>query len=132
MKKLFTILLCASMVFALALPSLFAEEAPCDPIEMAYFPDLKVQFPHDKHAGIECQDCHHKWDGKGDIQACADSGCHDVLDKKDKTEKSLYNVIHGRGTKELSTCLSCHREEAKKNKDMRKQLTSCRGSGCHP
>jgi len=132
MKKLFTILLSACMVLAVALPALFAEEAPKESIELAYLPDLKVQFPHDKHCSIACQECHHKWDGEGKIQSCTDSGCHDVMDKKDKTEKSFYNIIHGKGSDDVQTCLGCHREEAKKDKDKRKQLTSCRGSACHP
>lgn len=132
MKKLITALACASMVLAFALPSLFAEDAPADPVKMAYFPEKVVEFPHEKHAALECQECHHMWDGKSAVQPCGDSGCHDVFDKKDKTEKSLYNAMHGKGTDQLSTCLTCHREEAKKNKDLRKQLTSCKGSGCHP
>lgn len=132
MKKMFTILCSACLVLAVALPSIFAEEAPTEAIELAYFPNLKVIFPHDKHADLQCEACHHMWDGKAAVQSCTDSGCHDVFDKKDKTEKSFYNVIHGKGTAEVQSCLGCHREEAKKNKDMRKQLTSCKGSGCHP
>lgn len=132
MKAVTIVLSCAALLLAVALPSLYAVDSPSDPIEMAYLPSKTVMFPHTPHKDFECQKCHHKWDGKSDIVACASSGCHDSFDKKDRSEKSLYNMIHGKGSDTQMSCLACHKEQAGKDKDKRKKMLSCMGSACHP
>lgn len=132
MRVVISVLACAALVLVFALPGLFALECPVDATKLEYFPSKVVYFPHEAHQSLECQECHHKWDGEAVIKPCGESGCHDVLDKKDKSEKSLYKIIHGRGSKEISSCLSCHRDAASSDKELRKALTGCLGSKCHP
>ncbi len=132
MKSFFTLLACMAFVLACALPSLFAVDTPGAPIKLEYFPNKIVMFPHDKHAALDCKKCHHKWNEKDIIKPCGDSGCHDVFDKSDKSEKSFYNIVHGKGSADMQSCLACHRQEAGSDKDKKKAMTGCKGSGCHP
>ncbi|MDK2955503.1 MAG: hypothetical protein PWQ57_999 [Desulfovibrionales bacterium] len=122
------VLLLAGVVWA-------QQQAPEQPLNLAYFPKKAVEFthtPHLKEAGLQCEECHHKKvDGK--IVKCSTSGCHDVFDRKDRSEASFYNMVHGRGSKDMQSCLGCHKEAAKgKFKSMGRELTSCKGSVCHP
>jgi len=130
MKRIvFASLVCAALVLAVALPSLFAVDAPADGIKLAYFAKV-VTFNHTTHKAQDCKVCHHTWDGAAAIQKCSVAGCHDSMDKKDKTEKSLYNCIHGKGAH--PTCLDCHKQTAGADKDKKSALTGCKGSKCHP
>jgi hypothetical protein len=54
------------------------------------------------------------------------------MDKKDKTVNSYYKVLHDMRPKELSTCVSCHREVAGDDREKKRELAGCRGSVCHP
>lgn len=130
-KTLLMSLLCAALVCAFGLASLHAADAPADGLKMEKTKN-PVTFNHSAHASIDCKECHHKWDGAGAVQPCYASGCHDKLDRKDKSEHSYYKAMHGRG-KTVSSCLSCHKEEAKKmDKAAKKAMKSCRKSKCHP
>ncbi|MEJ2660551.1 MAG: cytochrome c3 family protein [Desulfobacteraceae bacterium] len=74
----------------------------------------EVTFPHAAHFSYNCQQCHHKWNGKAAIQSCTTSGCHD-LDKvpmdengkpvKDKVLQARYykNAFH-------AACIGCHKK----------------------
>jgi hypothetical protein len=95
-----------------------------------------VVFPHSLHFAYSCKDCHHEWDGQGEIQSCAAAGCHENLwaappgttPLGEKRIKSLAGAYH-------QTCRDCHREELKAQKaaGMTRFYTGpidC--DGCHP
>lgn len=133
MKKLFACFVVAACVCAFALPNLYAVDAPADGIKMDKT-SMPVTFNHSTHTKEDCRFCHHKAsEDMTDIKSCSAEGCHDVLDRKDKSEKSYYKAMHG-NHKTIPTCVSCHREEAKANgdKEFKKMMTSCKGSACHP
>ncbi len=111
-----------------------AEEQPTPPDKPLHLEYLKkaVDFPHAPHAGSPCTTCHHTWTGGEPMPKCSDSGCHDVMDPKDKTVQSFYKMVHGRGSEAIPSCLSCHKAEAKKQPEKRKALTGCAKSACHP
>lgn len=92
-----------------------------------------VMFEHGKgHKDIDCVVCHHKVDGKATFAKCADSGCHDDLAAR-KGEKSLYFVMHSK-SEELKhqTCMSCHVKTVAEKPDLKKAMTGCTASMCHP
>lgn len=92
-----------------------------------------VMFPHNKgHENIECVVCHHPVEGKPTWKKCASSGCHDNLTEK-KGESSLYFVMHSK-SEELKhqSCMSCHVKTVEEKPDLKKRLTGCSGSACHP
>lgn len=128
------ILLCSVLTSFLACPCLAAEEpsAPSEPVAIKGSRKT-VMFPHDKgHEKIECVVCHHKVKGEPTFARCASSGCHDDLTAK-KGENSLYFVMHSK-SEELKhqTCLSCHSKVVEEKPDLKKELTGCSGSKCHP
>lgn len=116
---------------AFALPAISAQTVPAQPSNLDYL-SKKVVFKHESHADLECKACHHSYEGEGVILKCSHAGCHDVLDRKDKSVQSLYQAFHGKGSAEVQTCVSCHKEVAKEQKDRKKELTSCIKSACHP
>lgn len=126
----------AALVCAFALPSIYAVDAPADGIQMDYFKaeknNLVTTFNHSSHKDVACEECHHM---AGDQQyaSCASEGCHNVMDKKDKTAASYYKIIHDRKAA-MSTCVGCHADldVVKADKDKKKMLTGCKGSACHP
>jgi cytochrome c553 len=136
MKKL-VCLLSGLVLLALALPALSADAGP-DGLVLDNFQaeqnKLSVTFNHSTHTDFECTACHHTWDpGCGeDPKPCSFSGCHDVMDKRDKSVSSYYLIIHNMRPKEISTCVSCHREQAQGDKEKMRELAGCRGSVCHP
>ena len=135
MRKLLCVsLACAVMVCFFALPGLNAADAPADGMKMDNYQPAKknlvVIFNHSTHKTSECKECHHKWDGKGKVAGCSSAGCHDVYDKKDKTEKSYYKIIHKKCA--LSTCVTCHKDHAGADKAKKKELAGCKKSKCHP
>ncbi len=126
---LFCVALCAAWSVAMAAP-----KAPAAASKLAYLPSKVVQMKHETHAKVDCKACHHEPDfGKTDaVKKCSDKGCHDSLDKADKTEKSLYQAFHKKGGKHAS-CLSCHTDEAgKMDKEKGKAMKGCNKSVCHP
>lgn len=91
-----------------------------------------VMFPHKIHDKIECVTCHHMVDGKANFQKCSTAGCHDDLESK-KGEKSLYFVMHSKSAElKQQTCMTCHYKIVEEKPDLKKQLTGCTKSGCHP
>ena len=91
MRNVFFLALLCAVVLSASVASVFAAEAPKEPIELKYFPKLQVKFPHAPHEAnkVECQKCHHKWDGQGEVKACGSAGCHDVYDKKGQDRKVI-------------------------------------------
>ena len=91
-----------------------------------------VMFPHSAHAKVECVVCHHKVNDEPNFQKCATAGCHDDLTGK-KGEKSLYFVVHNKGEDlRHQTCLVCHSKVAEEKPELKKELTGCSKSKCHP
>lgn len=160
MKKLLTFGAGALLVSALVLPAFAeqqsaqtAEQPPVlsRPIKMAKT-DRPVVFPHAPHTARSCtachtdmprhfpplvmdaeQDCvvcHHLVEGQKVFKKCSSAGCHDVLDRKDKSVHSYYRIFHDRSLE--NSCLSCHARVIKTRPEKRQALTSCVGSSCHP
>ena len=137
MKKLLMFGLCLVLVSGLAL-SANAEVplAPTEDIKMA-LTDKPVVFSHVIHenAEVACEACHHPVAGTEAIQyvKCSTAGCHDILDSKDKSQNSYYRAFHDRTSKfgYDASCIKCHTEVAKEKPEMKKALTSCKGSSCH-
>lgn len=107
-----------------------APEAPADmklsPPEGMKVTKTAVDFSHAKHAAakIDCANCHHTWDGKGDVKGCAAEGCHDQPGKRG--ENAYYTAFHTR--KSEQSCLGCHK--AKKKAGNKVVPVSCKD--CHP
>lgn len=137
MKNWFIAGIVCAMVCAVALPNLYAVDVPADGAKLDYMHgknDLVTIFNHSTHKAAGCEECHHM---KGDKQyaKCGDAGCHDNFDKKDKSVHSWYKVTHARKGTKLSTCVSCHAaavDEKGGDKAYKKEMTGCKGSGCHP
>ncbi|WP_297049138.1 cytochrome c3 family protein [uncultured Desulfovibrio sp.] len=120
-------------ILGLAGAALAAQQpaAPTAPLE---FKGAKktVMFPHAPHAKVECVVCHHMVNGEASFQKCATAGCHDDLTGR-KGEKSLYFVVHNKGEGlRHQTCLACHARVAEQTPDLKKALTGCSKSKCHP
>ncbi|MEW5775058.1 MAG: cytochrome c3 family protein [Thermodesulfobacteriota bacterium] len=132
MKRVFSVFLTSAVVVCFfAVAALAAAKAPADGLKMAKT-QKSVVFNHSTHKKVDCKDCHHEWDGAGAVKKCSDAGCHDVMDKADKSVKSYYQAMHNKKAK-VSTCVSCHDAEAAKlDKEAGKKLKSCAKSVCHP
>jgi len=99
------------------------------PIQLSRTANAKrhVVFNHASHQKAECVYCHHKeLDGKAMI-SCANTGCHDVMDRQDKSAHSYYQAIHKRES--TKSCLGCHREQAKNDPDLQEKFRGC--TPCH-
>lgn len=78
-----------------------------------------VEFPHSQHFTIDCKDCHHKWEGKGIIQSCTASDCHDKIEAPKKADNYLsYDSVKIKYYKFAyhKQCITCHKDIKKKNK----------------
>jgi len=138
MKKLLMFGLSLALVSGLAISaSAEGSSAPTEDIKMA-LTNEPVMFSHEEHLeeGIKCISCHHPVDGieSEERRKCSTAGCHDILGSKDKTVNSYYLAIHDRkSVYEYDTsCMKCHLTVVKADPDKRKELTSCKGSSCHP
>ncbi len=132
MKKLFLLGVCC-LLAVFVLPSLAAQPAtPADGIKLEKGGKKVVVFNHSTHKDIKCTDCHHPVDGKEDFRSCATAGCHDILDKKDKSVNSLYQAMHKAKGAKFNTCVACHVATAGDDKDKKKELAGCAKSKCHP
>lgn len=128
-------MLAVAAIIGLTWGAAAAEDIPQAPKEPVAIQGSKktVMFPHDKgHEKIDCVVCHHKVDGKETFAKCGAAGCHDDL-KARKGQESLYFVMHSK-SEELKhqTCMSCHLKEVAERPDLKKTLTGCSGSKCHP
>lgn len=129
MKKFF-IPICV-LTLALTLPALAAQPpVPKDGYEIKGSKKT-VLFNHSTHTTIECGTCHHKVDNKENFQKCATAGCHDNLTEK-KGEKSLFYMMHTKEGVKYDTCMSCHIKIVAEKPDLKKDLTGCAKSKCHP
>ncbi len=132
MKKLL-ILGIFCITAALVLPALAAQpEAPADGIKMNKTGKKEVTFNHSTHKEVKCGECHHPVDGKEDYRPCSTAGCHDNLDKADKSVHSYYQIMHKTKDAKHQTCISCHAAKAGDDKEKKKELTGCAKSKCHP
>ena len=84
-----------------------------------------------RHAKVECVTCHHQVDGKESFAKCGSSGCHDDLTGK-QGEKSLYYVVHTKKELKHNNCIGCHSKVVEGKPDLKKDLTACAKSKCHP
>ena len=90
MKRL---ILCALAVAGLCIPALATDPTPEQkaqiekPMTMNNTGNEKKQviFTHSAHAKTDCAFCHHKAVEGNIYVGCAAKGCHDNMDKKDKT-----------------------------------------------
>ncbi|MDR2695177.1 MAG: cytochrome c3 family protein [Deltaproteobacteria bacterium] len=123
----------ALLILSLALPALSAQPAaPPDGIKLAKTKQ-PVTFNHSTHQkDMKCGDCHHVVNDKEDYGKCGNAGCHDSLDRKDKSAKGYYHVLHTKSGTKFATCASCHAQAAEKFPDKKKDLTACKQSKCHP
>jgi len=130
MRKLLVVsIACAVLLGVVGVVS--AADAPADGLKMNKTAKTVV-LNHSTHAKIDCVTCHHKWDGKGPIGGCSDAGCHDKMDKADKTANSYYQAMHNKKAAK-PTCVSCHTEEAAKmDPEKGKAMKGCAKSVCHP
>ena len=98
-------------------------------------PKKSVTFNHSTHKTVECVVCHHPVDGKESYAKCATAGCHDNLKDK-KGTNSLYYVMHAKEKADAplkhQSCLSCHVKVVAEKPDLKKDLTGCAKSKCHP
>jgi hypothetical protein len=133
MKRTLSVCLLSAALVAAAWTLALAAEAPKTPSKLAYFPAKVVTLKHETHKAVDCKVCHHEPDfAKGKVKKCSEKGCHDSMDKNDKSEKSLYQAFHKKGGKNKS-CLECHTAEAEKlDAEKGKALKSCAKSVCHP
>lgn len=123
----------ALLVLALAIPAIAAQPAaPADGLKMEATGKKVVVFNHTTHKDVTCVQCHHPVDGKEDFRKCNTSGCHDNMDRKDKSERGYYQAMHGKTSDKIKSCVACHTEVAAAKPDLKKELTACKGSKCHP
>ncbi|MCA1944283.1 MAG: cytochrome c3 family protein [Desulfovibrio sp.] len=125
----------ACLACTVALPSLHAVDVPADGAKIDFIDggdkNLVVIFNHSTHKDVKCEDCHHM-PGEKQYAGCTTDGCHNILDKADKSVNSWYKVIHDAKAETKPTCISCHKDLAGEDKDLKKKLTGCKGSACHP
>jgi len=77
-----------------------------------------VSFPHTKHFGYSCYECHHKWEGESAIKNCTTSGCHDLdASPKQSPGKKVDGNYAARYYKKAfhAKCIGCHKEIRLKN-----------------
>lgn len=131
MKKMF-LTGAIALAVAVAIPALAAApKAPADGLKMEMTTKKPpVVFNHSTHKTVKCGECHHPVNGKEDYQKCATAGCHDSMDKKDKSVRGYYHVIHDKNTK-IKSCVGCHIATAGTDAAKKKDLTGCKASKCH-
>ena len=128
MKKIFALTCMLALIFAVS--AWAAPAAPDKPVEIKGS-QKAVMFPHAPHEKVECVTCHHLVDGKESFAKCGSAGCHDDLTAK-KGEKSLFYVIHTKTGLKHTNCAECHSKVVAEKPDLKKDLTGCAKSKCHP
>lgn len=130
MRKIFYALPGLALLLFIAAPVSAVPEAPADGLKMEQTKKTVV-FDHSVHKQhTQCSDCHHPVNGAENYQKCATAGCHDG-DRADKSVHGYFRAIHGKNLK-FKSCVACHQEYAAAHPDMKKAMTSCKGSKCHP
>ena len=135
MKK---ILALGLLGFTLCAAPVFSEtpepEAPEDGMAINYIKgrserDLSVVFNHSSHADYACVDCHHTTkEGEEPVSCASDKRCHAKTGIDElRGFKSYFRTMHKKDRRH-PTCVGCHTELFKGDKDM----TSCTRSACHP
>ena len=121
------------LILAFALSALAAQpDVPADGLKLNKTKQ-PVTFNHSTHSkDMKCGDCHHLVDSKENYGKCGDTGCHDSMDRKDKSAKGYYNAMHAKSGTKFATCASCHAQVAEKFPDKKKEMTACKQSKCHP
>ena len=61
----------------------------------------QVIFTHSAHAKTDCAFCHHKAVEGNIYVGCAAKGCHDNMDKKDKSEHGYYFTMHNKKSEKV-------------------------------
>ncbi len=132
MKKLFILGACL-LTAAFMLPAIASQPAaPADGLKMQKTATKVVIFNHSTHTSVKCGECHHPVDGKEDYRACSTAGCHDNLDKKDKSVNSYYQAMHKTKDVKFQSCVACHTKTAGADAAKKKELAGCAKSKCHP
>ena len=123
----------ALLILGLSLSALAAQpNMPADGIKLNKTKQ-PVTFNHSTHQkDVKCGDCHHVVDGKEFYGKCGNAGCHDSMDRKDKSPKGYYHAMHAKSGTQFVTCASCHAQTSEKFPDRKKELTACKQSKCHP
>lgn len=124
-------LISLGLAVAVLLGTVSLLEAFVVPKEPAILPTKPVRmtmtvayFSHEDHKEFACNDCHHTFEGYGEIGKCGDSGCHD--DYKSKVgERSWFVAFHDKD--DMRSCWGCH--IAYKEADKTTGPTSC--DSCH-
>lgn len=121
MKRIVIIsVVCAALVGFVALPVLFAADAPKQDIVMKS-PGAATQgtvtFSHAKHGKQKCEECHHKIKENPKDYKCGT--CHNDLKAK-KGDNSYYAAFHAPTSNH--SCMGCH-------KSMKQGPTAC--NKCH-
>ena len=120
MRKPLIVCMCAALVFAFSLPSLWAADAPKGDltIKMEGGTPTKppVVFSHAKHAAVDCKTCHHKLDTNPNDHKCSSKGCHDNMDPTDKSSPKSFWMAYHKGDAAHS-CLGCHKKAKAEGKN---------------
>ena len=107
MKKVISI--AVALAFVLGVTMVMAATAP-KKVTLKANPKKVVEFPHKIHSDkFKCELCHHKWNKKGEPQACLT--CHK---KKAGDAPKFFKAFHDR--KSDRSCLGCHKKMAKDGK----------------
>lgn len=116
---------------------------PPDTIEPKKSP---VEFPHSNHFGYTCQTCHHTWEGDAQVLNCTTSGCHDLTQFPEKTDKAETGpgsaAVKYFKTAYHQKCIGCHKDIKRQNSDLEKAFSASKTKilksgptgcvGCHP
>ncbi|HIU17933.1 MAG TPA: cytochrome c3 family protein [Candidatus Avidesulfovibrio excrementigallinarum] len=141
MKKMFFVLGAAAFVYtgAMCVAECLAEPAQVTPEMQALIAQpMKLQhtanekrhvtLSHTAHQQYDCVFCHHKPVGDNAFVSCAVQGCHDNLDRKDKSERGYYQAVHKRDSEK--SCVGCHRKLAQSSEEFKEKFKGC--APCHP
>lgn len=121
-RTLFVMLLAVALLGAFTLSVAMAADAPNKPVEIKFPGDKPkygpMMFDHSKHAGLKCEECHHKLAESKDMQC---TSCHkDVSKENKKNPESFDSAFHAKASSH--SCVGCH-------KAMKKGPTKC--NDCH-
>ena len=141
MKKIFVMLGVTAFVYAgsISVSECLAEPDQVTPeIQAIIAQPMKIQhtasekrhvtLSHSAHQQYDCIFCHHKPVNDNAFVSCAVQGCHDNLDRKDKSEHGYYQAIHKRDSEK--SCVGCHRKLAQSSEAFKEKFRGC--TPCHP